>query len=182
MKSAFLQIGLLASTTLVGQNQLPPTPEPSPMSVSFCSLASDLPSSVGLTVTVRARVIPTLGVLTMFDSDCDKFIVLTYPNNPSTLAALRRSKPFHQFQYYLEAKVKPKDAKYQCITCNRYEVRATVTGLVQYVNRGKPPQKNKGPQRPAARTKNIGLVVRSVSEVTAKDLYGTFYDRRKYLP
>lgn len=183
MKTAFLNIGALAlCMAQLGQEQVPPAPTPAPINFPFCILASDLASSVGQTVTVRARVIPMLGVLSMFDPNCDKFIVVTYPIDPSALAALRRSKQFRQFQHDLQAKVTPRNAKDKCIKCNRYEVTATISGLLKYVKQAAPARNHTDQKEPTQPTRNIRLVVRSVSDVATKDLYGTFYDRRKYLP
>ena len=118
----------------------------------------------------------------MFDPNCDKFIVLTYPTDPSALAVLRRNKQFQLFQHDLRAKVTPRNAKDQCIKCNRYEVTATITGSLKYVKQATPAPKNSAHPEPTQQTRNIRLMVRSVSDVSTKDLYGTFYDRGKYLP
>lgn len=54
------------------------------------------------------------------------------PAQPRPTVTLNKNEAFRHFQKFVNARMYPKTRKMSCMDCSRYEVSATMTGLVEY--------------------------------------------------
>lgn len=145
-----------------------------------CKILEYPDALVGTLVRVRGRVVSEIGVLYMRDSSCFKTIRLTLPHPlPSVL---KQSKGFKQLEHYVNAPAEPHHGE-KCLVCNRYNVTATIVGLVQCaatkVKDGKP-QKSTPAQCQVAGEPHI--IVQSITGVSAQDVNGVAVVSRNAQP
>ena len=84
----------------------------------------------------------------------------------------------------MNARVAPVEQGAACLVCGRYHVRATIVGHLQARTK---PKLNSPPQKGSTRSHSSKeervarhLVIQSVSNVSANDLYGKLYSPDKY--
>jgi hypothetical protein len=58
------------------------------------------------------------------------------PTQPRPTLTLKKDDAFRRFQALVDAKMYPRARKNLCIGCSRYEVSATMTGLVEFAGPG----------------------------------------------
>ena len=143
----------------------------------------------GKIVKVRATVVSGFEVFAIRDvnSECGR-MWLTYPGGgPSASVSmgaltpnlqrapvnLHRNGEFKKFEDLLGAEMYPRSRGAMCMSCNRYEVTATLTGRVDYAG-----EHGGFGHMNGWRTQ---LVLQSVSEVSAKDL-SSKYDLTLFSP
>jgi hypothetical protein len=84
------------------------------------------------------------------------------PTQPRPEVVLRRDDAFRQFQTLVDARMYPRRRKIGCIDCGRYEVTATMTGLVEFAGAGRGFGHMNGFP--------VQFVLQSISKVSGKDL------------
>jgi hypothetical protein len=200
-----IQCAVVATVCPVGLSQdsghLPAIPKMPPENTTVCDVAGNEASIGTQPIRLRGRVYWVLGELVMREGECR--LLLEPPvtihakaasaGGQSVTAAHNLEVPgrhksdaqnVQKFLRYVYARVAPTTKDVVCLVCGRYLVRATITGhfppLVTGAggrtesNATRAPLPNKPMQR--------RLIIDSVSNVTASDLYGTFYSRNKYKP
>jgi hypothetical protein len=88
------------------------------------------------------------------------------PNQARPAVQLQRDEAFRQFQKMVGAKMYPRRRGNICMDCSRYEVTATMTGLVEYAGPGKGFGHMNGFP--------VQFVLQSVQETSVKDLAGRY--------
>ena len=90
------------------------------------------------------------------------------PTQPRPAVTLKKNEAFRQFQKLVNARMYPKTRKMGCMDCGRYEVSATMTGLVEYA----------GPNHGFGHMNGfpVQFVLESIQHTSTKDLSSRYTD------
>lgn len=144
---------------------------------TVCEVKSHLQKYNGRMVRVRGRVVQGFEWFFLESEECA--LDLAYPDGPSDLGPMATFKPYAEPRTRAKFKVR-RDENYEklvelanspaplpqgcmCLGCYRYQVTATITGLLEVAKRGYP---GFGHMNAA----EARLVIRSVSDVVAVDM------------
>ena len=121
---------------------------------TICQVAKDPARFDNKLVRVRATIVGNFEISSIADSDnaeCGR-LWFTYPGSgpaafvsmsslsptvPRPAVVLRHDGQFRRFQKLLDAQMYPRTRNIGCMDCKRYEVSATMIGLVEFAGRGK---------------------------------------------
>ena len=193
---------LLFCYSTMAQNSQPPgpasPPEP-PMNTTVCMVAEYQSSIAAQTLRVRGHVYRVFDQLIIRNDGCRLVLELPSASAPvtgersKTTTVLGKSVVLGPDQYnlksllrYVNARVTPIKKGAVCLVCGRYHVRATIIGHLQALKEPKSdgPVESDAIHNPASLRKPTArhLVISSVSNVTASDLYGKFYNPDEFRP
>jgi len=160
------------------------------LDTTVCEITSHPLDFEGKMVRVKAHIVTRFKSRVIEDADnpCSRVMRLTYstePAAPSSFVAgpdtpakdLPRptvvdDDQFKLFQKYLTARMYPTSEGAPCSPCDRYEISATLTGMVNFPVSAKPDSK---PRNPRERL----FFLQSLTGVTPRDISAT-YDPKKF--
>jgi hypothetical protein len=174
----------LAGAVLLGTLLATPVwAEESIQGATVCHVDSQLRKYRGKMVRVRGRVVQFFEGFFIESEGCG--LDLAYPDEPSDLGAMATFQPYPEPRMRAKFKLE-RDDNYKklvdfansraslpdgclCLGCYRYDVTATITGLLEVAKRGRPGFGHMNSAR-------ARLVIRSVSDVQAVDMSSRYKD------
>lgn len=193
----YLALLFLSAPADAQNSQRPTAPSPTPINTTVCMVARNADSIGEDIVRVRGHVYRVFDELVIRDKSCRFVLELPGAPTPGTegepkpeavprlgIAPGRNTDNLKKLLRYVNERVAPVEKGAACLVCGRYHVRATIVGHLQARTRPKvnrPVQEGSNHSH-SATAKRVArhLVIQSVSNVSASDLYGKLYSPDKY--
>jgi hypothetical protein len=174
-----------------------------PVDATVCILAENAPSIGTQALRIRGRIYWLLGELVIRDNGCRYVLEVPFaraartvkgPDQSVAMAiAHGKSSPedghsegnLQMLLRYVDASVAPIRKDAVCLVCGRYRVSATIVGHLRVRSKsglGGSAESSMDHQRLAGRSEPGPLIIDSVSNINAVDLYGTLYSPKEYKP